>query len=145
MTTGARPLCRYTRRLPPAGGVTWRTSEESRQVKYLGLSFGAKGLDTRRMREVSIDEAVCAASLFHPAGCSGGNFSTAYAGECWRRSSTEHGIQYGIGEFGQGVAGDGGQDVVPDSEKSAAIAGNGKLQRDTQGSRSTAYRIGRAS
>ena len=44
---------------------------------YLGLPFGAKGLDTGRMCEISIAKGVRMASLFHSIGCNGGGFSTA--------------------------------------------------------------------
>ena len=45
--------------------------------KYLGLPFGAKGLDTRRMSEVSIAKGIRTAGIFYSVGCNGGGFSTA--------------------------------------------------------------------
>ena len=53
--------------------------KEVDRYKCLGLPFGAKGPDTGKMCKVSIAKikVVCAASLFHSIGCSGGGFSTA--------------------------------------------------------------------
>ena len=51
--------------------------KEVHRYKYLGLPFGAKGLDTGRMCEVSIAKGICTASLFHSIGCNGGGFSPA--------------------------------------------------------------------
>ena len=51
--------------------------KEIDRYKYLGLPFGAKGLDTGRMCEVGIAKAVRTARLFHSIGCNGGGFSTA--------------------------------------------------------------------
>ena len=40
------------------------------RYKYLGQPFGAKGLETRRMCEVSIAKGVRTAGLFYSVGCS---------------------------------------------------------------------------
>lgn len=63
--------------------------------KYLGLPFGAKGLDTGRMYEMSIAEAALTASLFHSVGCNGGGFSTATSRRVLTsiiRPNTEYGM-----------------------------------------------------
>ena len=54
-----------------------QTLKEVDRYKYLGLPFGAKGMDTRRMCEVSIAKGVRTAGLFYSVGCNGGGFSTA--------------------------------------------------------------------
>ena len=51
--------------------------KEVHRYKYPGLPFGAKGLDTGRMREVSIAKGIRTASLFHSIRCNGGGFSPA--------------------------------------------------------------------
>ena len=53
------------------------TLKEVHRYKYLGLPFGAKGLDTGRMCEVSVAKGICTASLFHSIGCNGGGFTPA--------------------------------------------------------------------
>ena len=122
--------------------------KEVDRYKYLGLPFGAKGLDTGRMYEVSIARAVRTASLFHSIGCNGEGFSTAVSRRVLTsivRPSTEYGMALVNLSKGQqmavGEANGGGQGMAPDLEENAVSAGSGKWQCDTQGSRSTAYVI----
>ena len=65
------------------------------RYKYLGLHFGAKGLDTGRMCEVSIAKAVCTDNLFHTIGCNGGGFSTAVSGRVLT-STVRPSMEYGM-------------------------------------------------
>ena len=50
--------------------------KEVDRYKYLGQPFGAKGLETRRMCEVSTAKGVRTAGLFYSVGWNGGGFST---------------------------------------------------------------------
>ena len=81
--------------------------KEVDRYKYLGLSFGAKGLDTGRMREVSIAKAVRTASIFHSIGYSSGGLSTAVSRRVLAsivRPSTEYGMALANLSKGQQVA-----------------------------------------
>ena len=48
-----------------------QTLKEVDKYEYLGLPFGAKGLDTGRMCKVSVAKAVRTARLLHTIGCNG--------------------------------------------------------------------------
>ena len=69
--------------------------KEVDMCKYLGLPFGAKGLDTGRVCEVSMAKAVRTASLFHSIGCNGGGFSTAVSRRVLT-SIVRPGMEYGM-------------------------------------------------
>ena len=77
------------------------------RYKYLGQPFGAKGLDTRRMCEVSIAKGVRTAGLFYSVVCNGGGFSTAISRRVltsFIRPSMEYGMALVNLSKGQQVA-----------------------------------------